>query len=170
MKWYKHDSDAHRDPKMRKLRRKHGLEGVGLYWTLLELIVADVDQNNFTFHLEHDAEMIAEDVGLTRDKVEAIMRTMVDLGLFECSEGVITCLKLLRRMDSSQVKNPDLRKQITDAKQGLLSGGHGGVMTRSWQGHERTEKNRTEKNRITLPEQEFSSTEVIDQKTGEVCW
>jgi hypothetical protein len=120
MKWMKHDSDAHRDPKIRKLRRVHGLEGVGLYWTILELIVADISESNLTFQLEHDSEMIAEDVGITRDRVEAMMRTMVELDLFESMDGVIRCMKLGQRLMQSQASTPKMRKMIADLNQNQL--------------------------------------------------
>ena len=159
---------------MRKLRRSHGLEGVGLYWMVLELIVADIDAERFTFDLEHDAELIADDAGISREKVEAIMTTMVSLGLFECSDGVITCMKLLKRMDSSQVKNADMRKLIQKAKESAphpsIHAGHGGVMAGSWRGHDRreekrTEQTRSEEKRIPLPDKDSTRDYYLGEKS-----
>jgi hypothetical protein len=55
MKWFKHDSDASNDAKLKKLRLKYGAQGYGIYWYCLELIARNVEKHNLTFELEHDA-------------------------------------------------------------------------------------------------------------------
>lgn len=99
MKWFKHDSDASNDSKLKKLRLKYGAQGYGIYWYCLELIARNVEKHNLTFELEHDAELIADDFKLSTDLVQHIMTYMVELGLFENSTGVITCLKMATRTD-----------------------------------------------------------------------
>jgi len=99
MKWFKHDSDASNDAKLRKLRLKYGAQGYGIYWYCLELIARNVDKNNLTFELEHDAELIADDFRMPTSIVEEMMLFMVNLGLFENIEGKITCLKMSTRTD-----------------------------------------------------------------------
>ena len=114
MKWFKHDSDASNDSKLKKLRLKYGAQGYGIYWYCLELIARNVEKHNLTFELEHDAELIADDFKLSSDLVQHIMTYMVELGLFENSTGVITCLKMATRTDEytqqlirSNKKSPD---------------------------------------------------------------
>lgn len=104
MKWFKHDSDASHDAKLRRLRMKYGMEGYGLYWYCLELISRNVEAHNLTFELEHDAELIASDTGMHYEKVQEMMRTMVELQLFEQNSGVITCLKMATRTDEYTAK------------------------------------------------------------------
>lgn len=99
MKWYKHDANANCDAKLRHVRLKYGMEGYGLYWYCLELIAQNVERHNLSFELEHDAEIISADVGIHFELVQEMMMFMVDLGLFERSDGVITCLKLASRSD-----------------------------------------------------------------------
>lgn len=99
MKWFKHDSDAGNDAKLRKLRSKYGASGYGIFWYCLELIARNVDKNNLTFELEHDAELIADDFKLSRELVQEMMSYMVGLGLFENRDGIITCLKMSNRAD-----------------------------------------------------------------------
>lgn len=99
MKWFKHDSDAGNDAKLRKLRLKYGAQGYGIYWYCLELIARNVEKHNLTFELEHDAELIADDFKLGTELVQDIMVYMVNLGLFENVQGVITCLKMSTRTD-----------------------------------------------------------------------
>lgn len=99
MKWFKHDSDAGNDAKLRKLRIKYGAQGYGIYWYCLELIARNVEKHNLTFELEHDAELIADDFKLSGELVQEMMIYMVNLGLFENTQGVITCLKMSTRTD-----------------------------------------------------------------------
>lgn len=99
MKWFKHDSNASIDAKLRRVMLKYGVEGYGLYWYCLELIARNVEIHNLTFELEHDAELIAADTGLHQERVQEMMLDFVKLGLFESESGVITCLKLATRTD-----------------------------------------------------------------------
>lgn len=104
MKWFKHDSDAHADAKLRRLRLKYGMQGYGLYWYCLELIARGVEKHRLTFELEHDSELIAADTGINRDLVEDMMRYMAEIGLFECANGLVTCLKMASRTDEYTAK------------------------------------------------------------------
>ena len=99
MKWFKHDSDASNDAKLKKLRLKYGAQGYGIYWYCLELIARNVEKHNLTFELEHDAELIADDFKLSADLVQHIMSYMVELELFENTCGIISCLKMANRTD-----------------------------------------------------------------------
>lgn len=111
MKWFKHDSDAGNDAKLRKLRLKYGAQGYGIYWYCLELIARNVEKHNLTFELEHDAVLIGDDFKLSGEFVQEMMSYMVDLGLFENSHGVITCLKMSTRTDEyTQQLIRDIRK------------------------------------------------------------
>ncbi len=110
MKWYKHDANANCDAKLKKVRLKYGMEGYGLYWYCLELIAANIDKNNLTFELEHDAEIIAHDTDIHFERVQEMMEYMIALGLFEQQRGVVTCMKLAVRIENSIVKSPQLRE------------------------------------------------------------
>lgn len=125
MKWIKHDTDANQDAKLQNVLLDYGLEGYGLYWYCIELIAGKVNKENITFELEHDARIIARNVGSTPQKVEEMMRYFVGLGLFEDSQGAITCMKLARRLDKSMTSNPEMRMIIEKLKS------HDGVMIES---------------------------------------
>ena len=109
MKWFKHDSDAHTDAKLKRVRHKYGIVGYGIYWYCLELIAGKIDKKNITFELEEDAELIAVEWNLDQIKVEEIMRFFVDIRLFECENSVITCFKLAKRLDDTNAKNPQIK-------------------------------------------------------------
>ncbi len=120
MKWFKHDSDASNDAKLKKLRLKYGAQGYGIYWYCLELIARNVEKHNLTFELEHDAELIADDFKLSTELTQHIMQFMVEIGLFENTNGIISCLKMASRTDEytqkliqSVKKTPDNIERVS---------------------------------------------------------
>jgi hypothetical protein len=131
MKWFKHDANAHRDVKLKKLIMRYGIQGYGLYFYCLERITDGIDINNLTFKLEDDAEIMAHDLGMHVDDVQAMMIYMVELGLFEDSSGVITCLKLAKRLDQSMTSSSKFRSAIQK-----IHDNHDGVMTPSGLSHD----------------------------------
>ena len=116
MKWFKHDSNANADSKLQNVLLDYGLEGYGLYWYCIELIAGKVDADNITFSLEHDARIIARNTGCTPQKVEEMMRYFVSVGLFENADGMITCMKMARRLDQSMTSNKAMRAIIDQIK------------------------------------------------------
>lgn len=116
MRWFKHDTNASSDSKLQNVLLDYGLEGYGLYWYCIELIAGNVDADNITFSLEHDARIIARYTGSTAQKVEEMMRYFVTIGLFENCDGVITCMKLAKRIDQSMTSNPAMRAIINSFK------------------------------------------------------
>lgn len=123
MHWFKHDTDATQDAKVKKLLIKHGAIGYAVYFHCLELIASDISETNMTFELEHDSELIADTLRIkgTSDKsgteiVEDIMRYIIHLGLFMCSNNHIFCFKLLHRLETSMTSSDKFRKLITEAK------------------------------------------------------
>lgn len=156
MKWFKHDSNASTDAKLKKVKLKYGMSGYGLYWHCLELICSDIEKTHITFELEHDAEIIAFDTGINVQVVNEMMAFMIDLELFEQSNGRITCLKMAKRIDQSMTSNPEMRILIDNVRQN-----HDLVMTESCK--TRLDKTRLDKNkhicetktRFTVPYQKI---------------
>ena len=156
MKWVKHDTDANQDAKLQNVLLDYGLEGYGLYWYCIELIAGKVDKDNITFELEHDARIIARNTGSTAQRVEELMRYFVKQGLFENSSGVITCMKLAKRLDKSMTSNPEMRQIIDGLKN------NDSVMTPSenvMQDKIRLEENRKDSSRSAIAE---SAQHVVD--------
>jgi hypothetical protein len=160
MKWYKHDSDASNDAKVKKLILRHGAEGYAVYFHCLELIAGNVTSKNITFELEHDNEIIADNLKFKGDetesgidKVNRIMKTIIDLNLLTENNGSVFCFKLLNRLDETTSKNPQIRALLKDANKliGNMSGDNrenvGITPTRKEEN--RINKNRKEKNTIT---------------------
>ena len=133
MKWFQHDSDATQDAKIKKLLIRYGAVGYAVYFHCLELIANDVSETNLTFELEHDSEIIADDLHIKgtatqsgQDLVEEIMKYIVELGLFSCSDNRIFCLKLAKRMSLSITSNREFRAKIAQIKDKL---NHDDIMT-----------------------------------------
>jgi len=132
MKWFQHDSNASTDAKIKKLLLKNGAEGYAVYFHCLELIAGSVEKNNITFELEHDTEIIADNLKIKGDndysaidKVNNIMKNIIELGLFECSNSKITCLKLALRLDNTVSRSPgfnQIKKNVSSTK--LLRSGN----------------------------------------------
>lgn len=133
MKWFKHDSDANRDAKLKKVIIKYGMAGYGLYWFCLEEIASNITENKFTFELESDSDVIARDTGINSELVAEMMTYMVNLKLFENQEGLITCLKMLSRLDQSMTSNAHMRNIISSAK---TANNHDKIMTESSDNHD----------------------------------
>lgn len=104
MKWFKHDTDANMDAKLQEVMLDYGLEGYGLYWYCIELIAQNVNGENLTFELEHDARIIARNTGSTPQKVTQMITTFINIGLLDADNGHVLCLKLASRCDDFTAK------------------------------------------------------------------
>lgn len=136
---------------------RYGTDGYAIYFHCLELIAGDLNENNITFELEHDAEIIADNLKIKGtqtvsavDRVNEIMRYIIELQLFECKNEHIFCFKMLHRLDTSMTSNSRLRNIISDAK-----GHHDKVMIKSC-------KNRLDKNRIDNTSEELKTERPIE--------
>lgn len=154
MQWIKHDTDANQDAKLQNVLLDYGLEGYGLYWYCIELIAGKVDKDHITFELEHDARIIARNTGSTAQKVEEMMKYFVNIGLFECSNNTITCLKLAKRLDQSMTSNPQMREIIKNFKN------HDAIMISSDEVMQ--DKIRSEENRIDKSKEKKAPKVAVD--------
>ena len=133
------------DAKLQEVLLDYGLEGYGLYWYCIELIAGKVGAENLTFSLEHDARIIARNTGSTTQKITEMMTRFVEVGLFEDKDGLVTCMRLAKRLDKSMTSNPEMRAAIEG-----IRNNHDGVMTQSakpMQDKTRLEENRVEESK-----------------------
>ncbi|MDD4971880.1 MAG: DUF4373 domain-containing protein [Paludibacter sp.] len=155
MQWFKHDSNANTDEKLQSILLDYGLEGYGLYWYCLELIVNRLDKDNINFELKHDARLIARNTGCSIQKVSEMMKTFCDLGLFENNEGRISCLKLIKRLDTSMTSNIYMRDLIKKSKEH-----HDAIMTQSE--NVMQEESRLDEKRLKNTHQNQSRKNALD--------
>ena len=73
--WFSHDYNARSDGKLLKLRMKHGMEGVGVYWCVVEMLY---EENGFISL--HDYERITFELRTNEELVRSVIN---DFGLFE---------------------------------------------------------------------------------------
>ena len=148
MQWFKHQSDARNSLKLRKVRRKYGADGYAIYWFCLEAIAYEINKDNLTFDLKEDAETIGFELSIQEKRVEEIMKYMIEVGLFESSNNVITCLKLAESIDKSMTNSPKMRAWLDRKSIPLLSSS---VMTSTDNANTcaelEVEKNRKENNK-----------------------
>jgi hypothetical protein len=117
MKWYKHFTRAHRDPKIKRLVNEHGADGYAVYFYCLELIADNLESDNITFELEDDAELIGQYLKIDTLKVEKIMKKCLELELFGMSSSnQITCMKMAKFLDERYTRNPVLKQMIKSDK------------------------------------------------------
>lgn len=102
MKWFKHFSDAHTNEGLRKLKASMGMEGVGIWWTVLEIIALKMDETD-RCHAEYTVSDWCSFLGLRQKKLSLfLVLTEFELGLKSVHSGnqlKIECRKLLELRD-----------------------------------------------------------------------
>ena len=99
--YFSHDYNARSDIKIKKMIVKHGYEGYGLYWALIE----DLYQNANALPLDYDC--IAYDMRTNSDIIESIIN---DFGLFEVDDDTFGSLSVQRRLDKRSEKSMKARQ------------------------------------------------------------
>lgn len=164
MEWFRHDSNANLDEKLQEVLLDYGLEGYGLYWYCIELIVGKTSADNITFELKHDARVIARNTGSSAQRVEEMMKRFISVGLFENNDGKITCMKVAKRLMSSATSNPKMRHMIQDIKiqhdTSRYVESHDGIMTAS--DFITAEENRIEEKRLDKKEKNIRHVGIDD--------
>lgn len=135
MKWFMHQAQAHRDMKLKKVLMRYGAEGYGLYWYCIEQVCTDLEPR-LTFELEHDSEILAHELKIDTLKVEEMMLYMVQLGLFEQSDSVVTCFKLAAHLGDNLTRNPQLKAIIQQKKGNTEEGNPKGYVYFIESGHQ----------------------------------
>lgn len=105
--YFSHDSNAFHDPKIIKLRSKHGLEGYGFYWAFIEHLR---NQPNYILLLE-DLDLLAFHLNSDESKIKQMLNTCLSIGLLISENGKVFSDSLLRRM----IKVDKIRKKRSDA-------------------------------------------------------
>jgi hypothetical protein len=102
MKWFKHDTDASNDPKIKKLKKKFGMIGYGVYFNLLEIIARKMENNidEFGFLPEDwDDESLEMEFNMEAKDLFPLFDYMINIGLFERKNDRIYNQKIQERCD-----------------------------------------------------------------------
>lgn len=119
MQFFKHSTNMSADVKMKRVIRKYGLEGYGLYNAIIEKIAGALTSDRPIPALEDTAQDIAAEFNNDTVNINEIMAYMLNQGLFEIDEitGNILCSKIYKFIDKSQTRSPEIRKMIENYKQ-----------------------------------------------------
>ncbi len=100
--WFRHDSNARNDPKLVKLRRLSGVEGIGLFWCVIEMLR---ESETYTLEESHIDDIVYD---LRIDK--KVFDNLFECGLFTLDNGVFYSKSLLERMRALDVVKEKRRK------------------------------------------------------------
>jgi hypothetical protein len=92
--YFPHDSNARLDVKMIKFRAKHGYEGYGIFWAIIEVLR---DQAEWKLSVD-DIDVLALSIQVDIDKLNGILNDLVDIKLLKRTTNHIYSESLTRRM------------------------------------------------------------------------
>ena len=100
--YFSHDSNARNDPKILKLRVKHGMRGYGIFWAIIEMLR---DQSDYMLTADYDsiAFSLADDSAI-------VASVICDFGLFEFSGDSFYSQSLNKRMAIKEEKSFKAKK------------------------------------------------------------
>lgn len=99
--YFSHDSNARQDEKILALRMKHGWEGYGLFWALVEKLRESTD-----YILQKDYNIIAFDLRVSSGKVKSIVE---EFGLFAFTDDG-KCFYSERLFQNMEKKSSNAKK------------------------------------------------------------
>ena len=103
--YFPHDSNAHNDPKILGLRLKTKWEGIGIYWTLIEILR---DCPGYKHH--YDLAILELGLSLPQATLEATLEACFKLGLMVKNDGFFSSPALDRRMADMDAKREIFRE------------------------------------------------------------
>jgi hypothetical protein len=92
--YFPHDSNARLDVKMIKFRAKHGYEGYGIFWAIIEVLR---DQAEWKLSVD-DLDVLSLSIQVDTDKLKLIIDDLVDIKLLKRTANYIYSESLTRRM------------------------------------------------------------------------
>ena len=122
MIYFKHYTNMRHDIKIKRLMRRYGIKGYGLYNLILESIADALESSKPIPDLEDTAQDIAEQYHDNTTDINEMMAFMIQQGLFNLDEitGRIVCHKIYKFLDKSQTRSPEIRAMIEAYKKTKL--------------------------------------------------
>jgi hypothetical protein len=103
--YFSHDLHSRSDKEMLKLRMRFGMEGVGIYWCMVEML-----HEEGGYLLRSEYERIAFELQTNSDTISAIVET---LRLFKFDDEKLWSESALRRIDERNRKSEAARESIS---------------------------------------------------------
>lgn len=107
MKWFKHFSDANRDPKLISLIDEFGFEGYGMWWIICE-VVADQYQANGNPELETSDKGWRKLTGIYPQKFKKVVTFLEKVGLLSVTfteKGAKVCIDKMQEFKDNHTRN-----------------------------------------------------------------
>ena len=98
--YFSHDYNARMDEKIKKLLQKHGMEGYGIFWAIIE------DLYNNANALRTDYDCIAYDLHTQIEKVKSVIN---DFDLFVIEDNYFYSLSVEKRLNERREKSEKAR-------------------------------------------------------------
>lgn len=98
MKWVEHRANSRHDVRVRRLIKKHGLMGFGLYWMVNEIIAEKLDEN-LECILEAEIEDLSDDMNEPPSVIKELLDSCVHFKLFTKVGEKYQNLKVLKYCD-----------------------------------------------------------------------
>lgn len=101
--YFSHDYNARNDPKLINLQIKHGMEGVGCYWCIVEMLYEQGGE--IPLEYERIAFVLRTDVNVIRNVIN-------DFNLFIFDDGILSSESILKRISERSGKSAKARESI----------------------------------------------------------
>jgi len=108
--YFKHDSNARNDPKIKALIKKYGIEGYGRYWIMIETLR---ESSGYKFEDKpYVWDALAEGMNCTTNQVNEFIDDCINIfELLTRDDGMVYSRALLIRM----IKLDEIRQKRSDA-------------------------------------------------------
>lgn len=107
-----HDADASSDRKMQIIIFKHGAEGYGIIWYLIEAM-----RRERNTHVQRtDSELCAHVLRTEANVIQDVILTAIDVGLFSEDENGLTAPALLRDLQVFEIKKEKARERMKNVR------------------------------------------------------
>jgi len=100
MNYFQHDYRSRLDKKLLKIRKKHGMNGVGVYWSLVEML------HEGSGFIEMDTETIAYELQCD----EQVVKDVIEI-CFEYYDNNITCNRVIENLEFRREKASERSKK-----------------------------------------------------------
>lgn len=134
--YFSHDYNARNDFKIKKLISKHGYQGYGIFWAIVE----DLYNNNNSLYLDYDC--LAYDLRCDAKIVESIVN---NFGLFEIKGEYFGSNSIQKRLEEVANKSAKARESIN----------------KRWNKSKKTENNEKGKDTNVLPQNNKNDSNVL---------
>ena len=95
--YFSHDSNAHTDPRILKLRMALGWEGYGIYWAIIENLR---NQENYSI-CESEFMFLTLSLAIDEAKLKQMLSKCLEVKLLKLEDGKVFSPSLLRRMEKA---------------------------------------------------------------------